>query len=87
MFNLYKAQGAFEQNLKTFTQYFFPMILDISLSVGLLLYYSNPLFYYYFFLNNVNNRRPTKIIRVLIATKTGDKIIPISLEKNRLRDK
>jgi ABC-type transport system involved in Fe-S cluster assembly fused permease/ATPase subunit len=44
LFNLYKAQGAFEQNLKTFTQYFFPMILDISLSVGLLLYYSNPLF-------------------------------------------
>ena len=44
MFNLYKAQGAFEQNLKMFTQYFFPISLDVGLSISLLLYYSNPLF-------------------------------------------
>lgn len=44
MFNLYKAQAAFEHNLKMFTQYFFPIALDVVLSISLLLYYSNPLF-------------------------------------------
>jgi len=44
LFNLYKAQSALEQNLKSFTQYFLPILLDVSLSITLLLYYSNPLF-------------------------------------------
>jgi ABC-type transport system involved in Fe-S cluster assembly fused permease/ATPase subunit len=44
LFNLYKAQGAFEHNLKSFTQYFFPVILDVTLSITLMLYYSSPLF-------------------------------------------
>lgn len=44
LFNLYKAQNAFENNLKLFTQYFIPITLDITLSIALLLYYSNPLF-------------------------------------------
>lgn len=44
LFNLYKAQSALEQNLKSFTQYFLPILLDVTLSITLLLYYSNPLF-------------------------------------------
>lgn len=44
LFNLYKAQSAFEHNLKSFTQYFFPIMLDVGISISLLLYYSNPLF-------------------------------------------
>ena len=44
LFNLYKAQSAFEQNLKMFTQYIFPITLDVTLSISLLMYYSNPLF-------------------------------------------
>lgn len=48
LFNLYKAQGAFEQNLRSFTQYFFPIFLDVTLSITLLLYNSNSLFAFTF---------------------------------------
>ena len=44
IFSLFKAQASFEQNLKSFTQYFFPIFLDIVGSIAMLLYYSSPLF-------------------------------------------
>jgi hypothetical protein len=44
IFSLFKAQASFEQNLKNFTQYFFPIFLDVTGSMLLLLHYSSPLF-------------------------------------------
>lgn len=41
LFNMYKAQIAIEQNIKSFTQYFLPFFLDVGICSTLLLYYAD----------------------------------------------